>query len=78
MQHPTTQMVGLYIASQHVAPAALGYLSKELTHQNHKKAAALVEDWGIPIVKIGAYGYGVHMGQQRLDNRFRHSRLKQT
>ena len=78
VQHPTTQMVGLYIASQHVAPAALGYVSKELTHRNHKQAAALVENWGIPIVKIGAYGYGVHMGQQRLDDRVRKLRLKQT
>ena len=66
VQHPTTQMVGLYIASQHVAPAALGYLSKELTNRNHKQAAALVENWGIPIIKIAGYGYNIQMGQQHL------------
>ena len=71
VQSPTTQMMGLYIAAQHVAPAALGYVSKELTHRNHKQAAALVTDWGIPIIKIAGYGYNIQMGQKRLDDRFR-------
>ena len=71
MKKPATQMLGLYIASQQIVPAALDYASEELRRENssNKNIADLIKYGAIPAIKMGGYVYGARLASGNTDEK---------
>jgi hypothetical protein len=61
---PGTKVLGLYIATQHVAPILMHEYSRQLQHSSDptsKEYGKFIDTVAIPCEKIAGYAYGSHL-----------------